>query len=172
MAFITNKEREKRVKRSNQSYGLRKAFIVATISSLIVLIVLALIVTVTYVQLITKYQVVAKDDSSAWKLIYDMANEVPLPLITCKGTPDNFETNLSPFGWFLGIWTLLTLGLGIVSLILTLNMRSPKAAKKNINVLQGAALSGKKLESHANATQVYRERSTSPRKAKKAAKKK
>lgn len=102
-----------------------------------------------------------------------MATEVPLPLITCKDLVDgSFETTLSPFGWFLAIWTLLTLGLSVVSLILMLNMRSPKAAKKNINVLQGAALSGKRLGAHANATQVYRDRATSPRKAKKMAKKK
>ncbi|MCQ3914839.1 MAG: hypothetical protein MJ201_03610 [Mycoplasmoidaceae bacterium] len=51
-----------------------------------------------------------------------------------------------------------------------LTMKSPMAAKRNINILQGAALSGKKLEAHANATQVYRERGTNPKKLKKAGK--
>ncbi|MCQ3908357.1 MAG: hypothetical protein MJ200_02115 [Mycoplasmoidaceae bacterium] len=44
-------------------------------------------------------------------------------------------------------------------------MRSPKATKKGISTMQGAALSGKKLGK--NATQIYRERATNPKKLKK-----
>ena len=173
MAFISNKEREQRVKRSNQSYGLRKAFIAATVASLIVLVVFAIIIIVSHVSLIAKYQTMGSQ--SAHDLIRDMADpsKVLLPLITCNELSDGgFETALSPFGWFLSIWALLTLGLSIVSLILMLNMKSPKAAKENINILQESALSGKKLKAHANVSQVLRDRASSPKEEQKKEKKK
>ncbi len=67
----------------------------------------------------------------------------------------------------MAVWAVITLALSVASLVLMLLMKSPKAAKKNINVLEGAALSGKKLAAHANASEVYRQRATNPKKLKK-----
>lgn len=165
MPYITNKERAKRVRLSNQSYFVRKLLIALTVGSLVVLVVFSIIAVVTMCQFFGNKLAHVTDDYTALMIVTDLCAR-PFSLIAKNGGDDGSFT-LSGFGWFMAIWSVITLGLSVVSLVLVLTMKSPKQAKKNINVLQGAAISGKKLEAHANATQVYRERGTSPKKLKK-----
>ena len=163
MAYITNKERARRVKSSNQSYGLRKVIISITVGLLILLTIFTI---VTAVNMTNKLRELKLLEITGDEVIKQLCS-VPLSLFTCAEQGETFTTSLSGFGYFMVILAVATIGMAIVSLILMLTMQSPKAAKKNMNVLQGAALSGKKLEAHANATQVYRERTTNPKKLKK-----
>lgn len=170
MAFISNKERNKRVRQSNQSYGLRKLFISLTVVALCVLVIFAIVTIINFINFCSADSGYVSGGGEI--SLFDLCNKMPLSLFQAKGSADNFETGLSPFGWFMTIWSVVTLALAIVSLVLMLTMKSPKQAKKNINVLQGAAISGKKLAAHANATQVYRERGMNTKKLKASSKKK
>lgn len=165
--FISNKERNKRVRQSNQSYGLRKIFITLTVVSLVVLVVFAILTIATFGNVAKEF---ADGGSHAGGTAADMLRiigEQPFSIIAAAKEGTTLKVTLSGFGWFMAIWAVVTLALAIVSLVLMLTMKSPKAAKANINRLQSAAISGKKLESHANAAQVYRERATNSKKLKK-----
>lgn len=164
MAYITNKERAWRVRSSNQSYLIRKILIGSSVGSLLILVIFAIATIANVAGAVAKFN--GQTDIDGTKVIYEIC-QVPLSLVSARWVDNTLYTNISGFGWFMAIWTAITLGLSIAALVLMLLMKSPKSAKKNINVLQGAALSGKKLAAHANATQVYRERGTNPKKLKK-----
>lgn len=165
MPYITNKKRAHLAKQTTQSYTLRKVFISITVVSLIVLVVFAILAIWDYATIVQQFQG-EKADVAARELIWKLAHS-SFPLFAVSGeSAEAFEvTGLSGFGWFMAVWAVVTCGLSIASLVLMLTMRSPKATKKGISTMQGAALSGKKLGK--NATQIYRERATNPKKLKK-----
>ncbi len=162
--YITNKERNKRVRQSNQTYGLRKLFITLAVVALVVLVVFAIASLVQVADVIKQHEVSRGSD---WDLIEQLCNEIPLSLFHWSDTDAGHYVTLSGFGIFMSVWAVVTVGLSVVALIFVLAMKSPKAAKANLNRLESAALSGKKLEKHANASEVYRERLTNTDKLKK-----
>mgnify|MGYP003290038566 CR=1 FL=1 len=167
MAYITNKERARRVRQSNQNYGIRKIIISATVVFLIVLTIFSIVTAVNITNKLAEFE--GQTEMSGIEVIKALC-DIPLSLFSYVDDGEAVKTTLSGFGYFMAIWSVATIGLAIASMVLMLTMKSPMAAKRNINILQGAALSGKKLEAHANATQVYRERGTNPKKLKKAGK--
>lgn len=171
MPYITNKKRAHLAKQTSQSYALRKIIMSITVASLIVLVVFAILAIVNFAEVINTYSSnptanPGPDDPASY-LVWDLAHST-FGFLKLSGTRESFTIEgLSGFGWFMSVWTVITIALSVVSLVLMLTMKSPKSVKKGINTMQGAALSGKKLAAHANATQVYRERATNPKKLKK-----
>ena len=163
MAFISNKERNKRVKQSNQSYGLRKLFISITVGLLVLLVIFGSLTMIKTAGIAKDFADGGAHAGGTLDQFFDALAADPLSVI---GKNSAGEFGISAFGIILAIITVLTLAFSVVSLVLVLTMKSPKAAKKNINVLQGAAISGKKIGAHANATQIYRERGTNTKKLK------
>lgn len=162
MPYITNKKRAHLAKQTSQSYVLRKVIISIAVVSLIVLVAFAIVCIATYVPILMEKK--WGEGGTAKDLLKELAT-APLPLVIYWEKGDDWGTKLSAFSYFMIIWTVITLGLSIASMVLMLTMRSPKATKKGISTMQGAALSGKKLGK--NATQIYRERATNPKKLKK-----
>ena len=164
MPYITNQKRAHLAKQTNQSYTVRKIIISIAVLSLIVLVVFAIVCIGTYVPILMDPK--WRTESALSRDLLLALAEAPLPLVVITH-PEGAEwgTALSGFSYFMIIWTIVTLALSIASMVLMLTMRSPKATRKGINTMQGAALSGKKLGK--NATQTYRERATNPKKLKK-----
>lgn len=163
--YITNKERNKRVRQSNQSYGLRKLFVSLTVGALLLLIVFGIVTIVSYAN--AAKDLLAHDSTMSGQDFIKKICELPLSIFTWSSNgASEFKVMPSPFGWFVMIWAAVTVGLSIVSLVLVILMKSPKAAKANLSRLQSAALSGKKLDKDVNAAQVYRDRATNTKKMK------
>ena len=132
-------------------------------AALVVLVIFAIASLVQVSDVIKAHQVSHGND---WTLIEELCG-IPLSLFSWTNTDSGHYVTLSGFGIFMSIWAVVTVGLSVVALIFVLAMKSPKAAKANLNRLESAALSGKKLEKHANASEVYRERLTNTDKLKK-----
>lgn len=164
--YITNKERNKRVRQSNQSYGLRKLFISLTVGVLVLLIAFGVATLASYAGKI--HELLDQKATMNSKEFVQQLCSIPLSVASYKALDGgSFYVGLSGFGWFMAILTAITVGLSVVSLVLMILMKSPKAAKANLSRLQSAALSGKKLDKDVNAAQVYRDRATNTKKMKK-----
>ena len=172
MPYITNKKRNKLVKSVGQSYALRKTLITITVASLILICVFAALSLYYYSDTTQKFWANIDESWSPQRTFQELINaQSNATLSIFKATWSEGNTvltiGLSGFGIGICVWIGITIGLGIWALVLILMMKSPKQVRKNMSTLQGAALSGKKLAPHANATQVYRERATNTKKLKK-----
>ena len=91
--YITNKERDKRVRQSNQSYGIRKLFITLTVVALAILVIFAIVTVVNFTNIASQYQ----SGGDAHSFIRALC-EAPLSLFAVKDVSGGFKTTLSGFG--------------------------------------------------------------------------
>ncbi len=136
MPFIKKTEREKDVKTTEQTYGLRKLIISGEIILLIGFIVM------TFLSIMKSNP---EDEANIWNWFkYNI-----------EGKPEA----LAPMGIGMLVWAIVVAVFGITSLILTWTLKSPKATKKTINKLNSSALSGKRTKGK-RAVDVTRSRTT------------
>lgn len=123
MAFIKNSEREKLVKKTNQSYGLRKFIITAEI----ILLLAFIAVTIVSAYFTSTWTDDVKPCPWAW---FEVA--------------DGKIVGLSVVGWAMFVAAIIVAALGITSLILTWTLKSPKDTRAKMDKLASSALSGKR----------------------------
>lgn len=132
MAFIKNTERESLIKKVNKSYGFRKFLITAEIILLIGFIVMTFVSGYFWGK-----------QGQEWAVWYDQTTN-----------------KLQPLGIGMLVWACVIVVFGLVALILTWTLKSPKDVKKEINKLETSALSGKKVKRSQTATDVIKTRTT------------
>lgn len=136
MAFIRDIERKKLIRKTEQNYGLRKFLITGEITLLLGFIVMTFI---------SFYKVRQDGQESIWQwFTYDDGQKI-------KG--------LTEMGIGMLVWAIVIVVFGIVSLVLTWLLKSPKTIKETISKLNSSALSGKRTKGK-RAVDVAKSRTT------------
>lgn len=127
MAFISNKERAKTSAKLYRGNGFRKFFILASLICAVLCAVLVLLGLL-------------RDLGVKESKLSDIS-------LTKKGGDGKIE--LTTYGIIVAIITCIALVGGVISIILTLTMRSSRSVTKDVYKLASSALSGQRTSSNA-----------------------
>lgn len=127
MAFISNKERAKTSARLYRGSGFRKFFI------LISLICGVLCTLLIVIGLLVQIGKISTDEASKFALYHVV----------------NGKFQFTAYGYVVAVITCIAFVGGLISIILTLTMRSPKSVTRDVYKLTSSALPGKRTTKHA-----------------------
>lgn len=161
MAYLAGNKRESLIRKINKSYTFRKILISLTVLALIAFIAVTIVSFFEWVK--TGVQL-ADEGLSGSTLVQRQCSDCAMSWLHVSKIDSGSgkaTITLSNFGIGMVIWAGIIVLMGILSVILTFNTKSPSTVTEEVVQLASTPVAGRKLKAHPDIGEVVKERLTS-----------